>query len=115
MKNPLTPAFPSFPLNYLSFFYQMALACKHDITQAKVGLPYCAFNGGNDVWVDVGNKHLGVRSLQAFLKVEPKDTLHVGDQFLSTGNDVSTRQGCCTAWVSHPRETEDLLTLLLQS
>ena len=26
--------------------------------------PHCAFNGGNDVWVDVGNKALGISALQ---------------------------------------------------
>lgn len=26
--------------------------------------PHCAFNGGNDVWVDVGNKALGIAALQ---------------------------------------------------
>lgn len=28
-------------------------------------VPHCAFNGGRDVWVDVGNKALGIRALQA--------------------------------------------------
>lgn len=28
-------------------------------------LAAAAFNGGNDVWVDVGNKHIGVETLQA--------------------------------------------------
>lgn len=27
-------------------------------------VPHCAFNGGRDVWVDVGNKALGIRALQ---------------------------------------------------
>ena len=27
-------------------------------------LPYCAFNGGTDAWVDVGNKRVGVEILQ---------------------------------------------------
>ncbi|CAG8807016.1 13018_t:CDS:2, partial [Dentiscutata erythropus] len=43
-------------------------------------LPFCAFNGGSDVWVDIGNKLIGVRILQNFLGATPAETLHVGDQ-----------------------------------
>ena len=38
--------------------------------------------------MDVGNKLLGVQALQAHFSIEPSRTLHVGDQFLSTGNDI---------------------------
>ena len=38
--------------------------------------------------MDVGNKLLGVQALQAHFNIEPSRTLHVGDQFLSTGNDI---------------------------
>jgi IMP and pyridine-specific 5'-nucleotidase len=48
------------------------------------------FNGGRDVWVDIGNKLIGVQTLQKLLATEPNTTLHVGDQFLSTGNDIAT-------------------------
>ncbi|CAB4421923.1 unnamed protein product [Rhizophagus irregularis] len=47
-----------------------------------------AFNGGSDVWVDIGNKLIGVQILQQFLAPNTGETLHVGDQFLSTGNDL---------------------------
>lgn len=30
-------------------------------------LPFCAFNGGADVFVDVGNKSLGLEALMAYL------------------------------------------------
>ena len=60
----------------------------------KGGLPYCAFNGGRDVWVDCGNKRVGVSVLQAFCGVKPSETLHIGDQFLNTGNDYAARD-CC--------------------
>ena len=43
-------------------------------TQAQLqgsDLPYCAFNGGNDVFVDVGNKSLGLQALMKFLKCKP--------------------------------------------
>ena len=52
----------------------------------KDGLPFCAFNGGNDVFVDIGDKSWGVRGLQKwFGGVGEGETLHVGDQFLSAG------------------------------
>ena len=55
----------------------------------KVKLPFCAFNGGSDVWVDVGNKRVGVHILSAYLGMPKEDILHIGDQFLNTGNDVA--------------------------
>ena len=67
-----------------------------------VPLPYCAFNGGNDVWVDVGNKLIGVRILREWLNITGSETLHIGDQFLATGNDISTRSACATLWISNP-------------
>jgi hypothetical protein len=33
-----------------------------------------------DVWVDIGNKFIGVQLLQAYLGTTPATTLHVGDQ-----------------------------------
>ena len=54
-------------------------------------IPFCAFNGGNDVFMDIGNKLIGVSILQGFFGAEGHQTLHVGDQFLSTGNDIATR------------------------
>ncbi|KAJ2785561.1 IMP 5'-nucleotidase [Coemansia interrupta] len=77
-----------------------------------VPIPFCAFNGGNDCWVDIGNKLIGVRILQQLLAAEPANTLHVGDQFLSTGNDISTRTACCTCWIINPQETHSLLSEL---
>lgn len=43
-------------------------------------IPFCAFNGGSDVWVDIGNKLIGVKLLQEYLKANGHETLHVGDQ-----------------------------------
>ncbi|KAI8918418.1 IMP-specific 5-nucleotidase [Powellomyces hirtus] len=77
-------------------------------------IPFCAFNGGSDVWVDIGNKLIGVQMLQGFLGTKGDETLHVGDQFLSTGNDISTRTACCTVWITSPEETADVLTDLCQ-
>ena len=39
------------------------------VASTLVALRYCAFNGGGDAWVDVGNKCIGMQTLQAFLKV----------------------------------------------
>jgi hypothetical protein len=55
-------------------------------------IPHCAFNGGNDVWVDVGTKALGIRAVQAFIGVRPAESVHVGDRFTRTGNDTAARQ-----------------------
>ncbi len=48
------------------FSYEMleevALAVQERLKDFTV--PHCAFNGGKDVWVDVGNKSLGIRALQ---------------------------------------------------
>ncbi|KAI8852363.1 IMP-specific 5-nucleotidase [Chytridium lagenaria] len=72
-------------------------------------LPFCAFNGGSDAWLDIGNKLIGVKILQDYLKTLPHETLHVGDQFLSTGNDILTRSCACTTWITSPEETAEVL------
>jgi IMP and pyridine-specific 5'-nucleotidase len=41
-------------------------------------LPYCAFNGGSDAWVDAGNKRVGVQVLQSYLGIDTVETLHIG-------------------------------------
>jgi hypothetical protein len=43
-------------------------------------LPFCAFNGGNDVFVDVGNKSLGLDALMRHLGCYPHEVLHVSHQ-----------------------------------
>jgi len=48
----------------------------------KVILPFCAFNGGRDAWVDVGNKRVGVQVLQSYLGIPPEETLHIGEDFI---------------------------------
>ncbi|KAK9332105.1 IMP-specific 5-nucleotidase [Lipomyces starkeyi] len=72
---------------------------------------FCAFNGGSDVWVDIGDKRLGVKALQRYLgQISGRQTLHVGDQFASIGaNDFKARLAACTVWVADPSETEDAL------
>jgi len=77
-------------------------------------LPYCAFNGGRDVWVDVGNKRVGVQILQSYLGIAAKHTLHIGDQFLNTGNDYAARQTCPCIWITSPDETTYILKSILR-
>jgi IMP and pyridine-specific 5'-nucleotidase len=38
-------------------------------------IPLCAFNGGSDVWCDVGNKLIGVGMLRSYIDCEGGETL----------------------------------------
>jgi IMP and pyridine-specific 5'-nucleotidase len=76
-------------------------------------VPYCAFNGGRDAWVDVGSKGVAVEALQAYFKIGRDQTLHVGDQFLKTGNDISARDVSACIWITNPKETYKILDYLL--
>lgn len=64
-----------------------------EMSPAAKRLPFCAFNGGNDIFVDIGDKGWGVLACQRYLGgIEGSKTLHVGDQFLSAGaNDFKVR------------------------
>lgn len=70
-----------------------------EISPAARNLPFCAFNGGNDVFVDIGDKGWGVLACQRYLGgIDGSKTLHIGDQFLSAGaNDFRARLACTTA------------------
>ena len=65
-----------------------------EMSPAGKKLPFCAFNGGNDVFVDIGDKSWGVLACQRYLGgIDGSKTLHVGDQFLSAGaNDFKVLQ-----------------------
>lgn len=91
---------------------EMALTVQVQLVDAK--LPFCAFNGGKDVFVDVGNKSLGLRALMQFLKKKPCNTLHVGDRFTISGNDAATRSNCSILWVANPEETSFYTRMLLR-
>jgi len=93
---------------------ECVMRVKRAIEESDVTIPYCAFNGGADVFIDVGNKRVGVSALQKYLKVAPSSTLHVGDQFLDTGNDFEARNVATTVWVTNPHETKYLLKQILQ-
>eukprot|EP00560_Eucampia_antarctica_P008411 CAMPEP_0197825108 /NCGR_PEP_ID=MMETSP1437-20131217/2243_1 /TAXON_ID=49252 ORGANISM="Eucampia antarctica, Strain CCMP1452" /NCGR_SAMPLE_ID=MMETSP1437 /ASSEMBLY_ACC=CAM_ASM_001096 /LENGTH=517 /DNA_ID=CAMNT_0043424975 /DNA_START=301 /DNA_END=1854 /DNA_ORIENTATION=- len=79
-----------------------------------VSLPFCAFNGGKDVWVDVGNKRVGVEILCSYLGRPANETLHIGDQFLNTGNDFAARDICPCIWITSPDETTYILKSILR-
>lgn len=80
-------------------------------------IPFCAFNGGRDVFVDIGDKSWGVTVCQQWFgkvrggkAIGGENTLHVGDQFLSAGsNDFKARSVGTTAWIASPAETVELL------
>ena len=80
----------------------------------RISLPFCAFNGGSDAWVDCGNKRVGVAILQSYLGVPNEETLHVGDQFLNTGNDFAARDTSPCAWITSPDETTYILKSILR-
>ncbi|KAI4238569.1 MAG: hypothetical protein LQ349_001023 [Xanthoria aureola] len=92
---------------------EIVLVTQHilDLSTPGKKVPFCAFNGGNDVFVDIGDKSYGVLSCQRYLGgIEGSKTLHVGDQFLSAGaNDFKARLACTTAWIASPAETVALL------
>lgn len=99
-------------------------------------VPFCAFNGGRDVFVDIGDKSWGVTVCQRWfaagggngngggpggdgiaggVAIPGGNTLHVGDQFLSAGaNDFRARSVGTTAWIASPAETVDLLDELAE-
>ena len=79
----------------------------------KFTIPYWSFNGGRDAWVDAGDKSVGVAALQAWLGIAKDATMHVGDQFLNTGNDVRARNVAPCLWIISPAETAKVLVHVL--
>ncbi|KAM3088209.1 IMP 5'-nucleotidase [Clarireedia jacksonii] len=97
---------------------ETVLVVQKKLEMSDVGraLPFCAFNGGNDVFVDIGDKSWGVLVCQKYFgrergeDIKGERTLHVGDQFLSAGsNDFKARVVGTTAWIASPSETVELL------
>ncbi|KAK0105764.1 IMP 5'-nucleotidase [Cadophora gregata] len=107
---------------------ETVLVVQKKLEMSEVGrqLPFCAFNGGNDVFVDIGDKSWGVLVCQEYFgrgshgnaggkgeegeAIRGDRTLHVGDQFLSAGsNDFKARVVGTTAWIASPSETCELL------
>eukprot|EP01031_Cornospumella_fuschlensis_P032315 gene32315-39082_t len=79
-----------------------------------ITLPFCVFNGGSDAWLDIGNKSVAVATLQAYFNLPNAHCLHVGDQFLNTGNDIAAREVCPCIWIINPRETGKVLQHVLR-
>lgn len=106
---------------------EIVLSCSHKLSEllAELGskINVCAFNGGSDVWVDIGDKSLGVQALQSYLcrdesldicPILKSESLHIGDQFASVGaNDFKARLSACTAWIASPKETVEILDDLI--
>ena len=44
----------------------LAITVHSQLVDAPV--PFCAFNGGGDVFVDIGNKSLGLHALKTYLE-----------------------------------------------
>lgn len=82
-------------------------------------IKFSCFDGGSDVWCDIGGKDLGLRVLQNYYNpadpIKPCETLHVGDQFAPVGsaNDFKARLAGCTLWIASPAETVTNLHRLL--
>jgi hypothetical protein len=66
------------------------------------------------VFVCAGHKALGINVLQARVGATSAETVHAGDRFTRTGNDLRAREIANTLWVDCPAETEYLLTLLVR-
>jgi len=95
----------------------VALAVQDKLMHYSEGrgvVPFCAFNGNRDVWVDVGDKRYGIEALLHYLSIEGEATCHMGDRFTLTGNDKSSRAVANTVWVTNPSETEEYLELFLR-
>lgn len=82
-------------------------------TNLASNLPFCAFNGGNDVFVDVGNKSVGLDALMAYVGAAHGEVMHVGDRFTDSGNDAATRSVSNICWVAGPEETAFFIKHLL--
>ena len=93
---------------------EAVLRIQSELDNSKLRIPFCAFNGGRDAWVDAGNKRVGVQVLQSYLGVPPEESLHIGDQFLNTGNDFAARSVCPCVWITSPEETTYILKSILR-
>lgn len=62
---------------------EAVLIAQKTIEYCKVSkkIPFCAFNGGNDVFVDIGDKRIGVVCCQNYFGgIKGSETLHVGGE-----------------------------------
>ncbi|SCU88729.1 LANO_0D02916g1_1 [Lachancea nothofagi CBS 11611] len=99
---------------------EMVLTLQHRIENFAPArrIQFSCFDGGSDVWCDIGGKDLGVAALQNYFcpenPIKPHQTLHIGDQFAPMGsaNDFKARLSGCTVWISSPQETVEVLRCL---
>ena len=92
---------------------ELALTAQVEL-EGMTGLPFCAFNGGADCFVDVGNKGLGLEALLSYIGCSSEKVLHFGDRFTATGNDAITKRRFSTIWVANPSETTWFIKRLLK-
>ena len=83
--------------------------------EPAITLPYCVFDGGRDAWLDIGNKATALGILQSVFRIESHQCLHVGDQFLTIGNDYAARGACPCIWIQSPKETKKIMIHILHS
>lgn len=82
-------------------------------------IQFSCFDGGSDVWCDIGGKDLGLHVLRSYYDpsnpIKASETLHIGDQFAPVGsaNDFKARLAGCTLWIASPAETVTNLHRLL--
>ncbi|CAB4252335.1 similar to Saccharomyces cerevisiae YOR155C ISN1 Inosine 5'-monophosphate (IMP)- specific 5'-nucleotidase [Maudiozyma barnettii] len=101
---------------------EIVLTLQNSISNSPTSsnIKFSCFDGGSDVWCDIGDKNLGIRCLQHFYDpenpIQPYETLHIGDQFAPMGsaNDFKARLAGCTLWIASPAETVDILNRLLE-
>ena len=91
---------------------EITLAAQVQLDGDPSNIPHCAFNGGGDCFVDVGNKGYGIDSLMRMLEVESLQVMHVGDRFTVTGNDAVAKSKFGILWVANPEETNWYLSIL---
>ena len=58
----------------------LRVAAAFRVAQPAIDIPFCVFNGGQDCWLDIGSKSVGVAQLQAYFQLRQEECLHVGDQ-----------------------------------
>lgn len=107
--SPDGPRFTREQLEETVLTVQQVIKMAPEVRQNRI--PFCTFNGGNYVFVIIGDKSLGVQGCQKWFGAVGKEaTLHLGDQFLRGGvNDLKVRMACTTAWITSPEETVALL------
>ena len=91
---------------------ETAYAVSSALKKQFLNVPFCSFNGGNDVFVDIGDKSIGIRGLLKLTGIAKEHCLHVGDQFFSHGNDYACRLVLRSTkkirfWCDHKRNWTD--------